>query len=91
MKELLFNTFERNGVPKHWYKSIVAEIEEEYGYTLDQDNPYFLLEHLNSKVMIAHDRQDSVVPFSDARKIASQRFRISRCEASVTDLQKKQK
>ena len=76
LKELLFNTFERNGIPKHWYTSIVAEIEEEYGYSMEHDNPFFLLEHLDSEVMIAHDRQDTVVPFKDASKIASQHSNI---------------
>ncbi len=76
LKELLFNAFEKNGVPRHWYKTIVAEIEEEYGYSMEHDNPYFLLERLDSKVMIAHDRQDRVVPFQDTSKIASQHSNI---------------
>lgn len=76
LQELLYNAFEKNGVPKHLYKAIVAEIEEEYGYSMEYDNPYFLLERLDSKVMIAHDRQDSVVPFQDTSKIASQHSNI---------------
>ncbi len=76
LKELLFNTFRENGVPRHWYKSIIAEIEEEYGYSIEQDNPYGLLEQLNSEVMIAHDRGDKMVPFKDASTIASRHSNI---------------
>ncbi len=76
LKELLFNTFRKNGVPKRWYTSIIAEIEEEYGYSIELDNPYSLLEHLNSEVMIAHDHGDTMVPFKDASNIASQHSNI---------------
>ena len=76
LKELLFNTFEKNGIPKHWYKCIITEIEDEYGYSIEQDNPYVLLEQLDIEVMIAHDRQDRAVPFKDASKIASQHSNI---------------
>jgi len=77
LKELLFNTFKENGIPQRLYKSIIAEIEEEYGYNLTQDNPYTLLEHLDSEVMIAHDQGDRMVPFKDANNIANQHSNIS--------------
>lgn len=76
LRELLFSAFEKNGVPGHWYKAIITEIEDEYGYSLEQDNPYLLLEQLNAELMIAHDHQDRVVPFTDATTIASQHSNI---------------
>jgi len=77
LKELLFNAFKENGIPRRLYKSIIADIEEEYGYSIDQDNPYILLQHLDSEVMIAHDQGDKMVPFIDASNIASQHSNIS--------------
>lgn len=76
LKELLYNTFEKNGVSKRWYTFIVEEIEKEYGYSMEHDNPYVLLEHLDSEVMIVHDRQDRVVPYQDSSKIANQHSNI---------------
>lgn len=77
LKELLFNTFEKNGVPNHLYTSIIAELEQEYGYSIERDNPYNLLEHLDSEVMIAHDRGDRMVSFTDASTIAGRNSNIT--------------
>lgn len=76
LRELLFNTFNKNGVPKRLYTSIMAEIENKYGYSLKQDNPYILLEHLDVDVLIAHDQKDRMVPFADAQTIASKHRNI---------------
>lgn len=76
LKELLFNTFKKNGVPRRLYTSIMTELENEYGYSLNQDNPYFLLERLNIDVMIVHDQKDRMVPFADAKTLASKHGNI---------------
>ena len=77
LRELLFNTFEKNGVPRHMYISIVAELEREFGYNMEDDNPYRLLENLDSEIMIVHDHSDKMVPYRDASTIAGKNSRIS--------------
>ncbi len=76
LKELLFNTFKGHGVPANLYESIIEEIEIQYGYSIEQDNPFFLLEKMDTRVMIAHDREDALIPFADARTIADRHSNI---------------
>ncbi len=77
LKEMLFTTFEKNGVPKNLYMSIIADLEQEFGYSLERDNPYNLLEHLNSELMVVHDHKDRMVPFADAFALAGQNSNIT--------------
>jgi len=76
LKELLFNTFIQNGIPEWLYHSIISDIEEEYRYNFEDDNPYILLENLNSDVMILHDRNDKMIPFAVARTISKEHSNI---------------
>jgi hypothetical protein len=55
---------------------IIGELEQEFDYSIERDNPYNLLEHLKSEVMIVHDRGDSMVPFGDAFTLASRHNNI---------------
>lgn len=77
LRELLYNTFEKNGVPRHLYISIIAELESEFGYSIEDDNPYRLLENLDSEVMIFHDHGDRLVPFADASALAGKNNKVN--------------
>ena len=72
LKEILFNTFNRQGVPKRLYQSLIAEMEKEYGYDLYQDNPYHLLKEIDSKVILVHDKDDRTIPYVDSKKLTDQ-------------------
>lgn len=76
LKELLFNTFKIHGVPTRLYQSIISDIETQYGYSIEHDNPFTLLQQMDAKIMIAHDRKDELIPFTDTRVIAGQRSTI---------------
>jgi len=76
LKELLFNTFKGHGVPSYLYNSIIGEIETEYGYSIERDNPFTLLEQMDTRVMIAHDQDDALIPYTDARTIADRHSNI---------------
>ena len=76
LRELLNNTFANHGVPAHLYQSIIREMEKEYGYSLEKDNPFDLLEQIKTRVMIAHDHDDALIPFADARMIAQRHEHI---------------
>lgn len=76
LKELLGNMFHGHGIPPRLYTSIIGEIEAQYGYSIERDNPFNLLEQLDAEVMIAHDREDELIPFTDARTIARRHSHI---------------
>ena len=76
LRELLNNTFANHGVPTRLYRSIIGAMEIDYGYSLEKDNPFDLLEQLGTKVMIAHDHDDALIPFADARMIAQRHDHI---------------
>ena len=76
LKELLYNTFKGHGVPTDLYKSLIGEIERKYGYSIERDNPFVLLEQMDTHLMIAHDREDALIPFADARAISDRHSNI---------------
>ena len=76
LKELLFNTFNNHCVPEKLYKSIIGEIETKYGYSIERDNPFLLLDQMDTRVMIAHDREDALIPFADAMALAERHSHI---------------
>jgi pimeloyl-ACP methyl ester carboxylesterase len=70
LKEILYNTFDRYGIPANLYRNMIASFEKKYGYSLDHDNPVRLLRDLNRPVFIVHDRDDKMIPYMDSRKAA---------------------
>jgi len=76
LRELLVNTFNLNGGPARLYRSIMAEPEAQYRYSLERVNPFTLLEKFNARVLIVHDLDDSLNPFADARSIAQRNSAI---------------
>jgi pimeloyl-ACP methyl ester carboxylesterase len=70
LRELLFNTFDSQGLPEVVYQTMIAELETYYGYHLYEDDPYTLLENVSSKIFIVHDRDDPTTPYMDSKTIA---------------------
>ncbi len=70
LQEILFNTFNRYGIPRRIYQKIIAEFEAQYGYSLHQDNPYRLIKDIDTPVLPIHDRNDRTVPYIDSKKTA---------------------
>ena len=66
LRELLFNTFDRYGVPKPLYSALIREFEIRFGYCLEWDNPDLLIGGLSGPVMIVHDEQDRTANFRDS-------------------------
>ncbi len=66
LRELLFNTFDRYGIPKSLYTGLIREFEKQFGYRLEFDNPDRLIGRLAGQVMIVHDEQDRTAKFSDS-------------------------
>ena len=70
LKEILYGTFEHHGIPKVVYRSIIAEMEESLGYTLEKDNPHLLVKDIKSELLIVHDRDDRTAPYEDSEEVS---------------------
>lgn len=70
LKEILFNTFNRCGIPDAIFESMIADLERRFGYDLSRDNPHLLIENLRQGLLVIHDQEDPLIPFSDARTAA---------------------
>jgi len=70
LKEILYGTFEHHGIPKVVYRSIIAEMEDAFGYTLEEDNPHLLVKDIKSELLIVHDREDRTAPYEDSEEVA---------------------
>jgi len=70
LKELMYNMFNRHGIPKTVYQRFIAGLEERYGYNMHQDNPYTLAKEISSKILIVHDKADPTTPYMDSKSLS---------------------
>jgi pimeloyl-ACP methyl ester carboxylesterase len=70
LREMLYNTFTRYGVPQWLYTSMISQLETRFGYGLDRDNPIQGAAKIRSRLLLVHDRNDPVTPFTDTRELA---------------------
>lgn len=70
LRQLLYNTFDNQGLPKIVYQTMIAELEACYGYSLYDDDPYRLLNMISSEVFIVHDKDDPITPYMDSKVLA---------------------
>ena len=70
LKEVLYNAFDRYGIPKDLYRHMITNLEHTYGYSLKRDNPVQLLPEVTSPILIVHDRNDRMIPYMDSKSIA---------------------
>ncbi len=66
VRDLLYDAFDRHGVPPGVYENIVAAYESRFGYSLERDDPHRRLDELRSPVLVIHDRSDSVIAYGDS-------------------------
>lgn len=79
LKEILYNTSTRYGVPRWLFTSILRRLEKRFGYCLDHDNPMQGAAKVRSRLLLIHDRDDTVTPLDDARELAEAHARIELC------------
>lgn len=77
LRELLYNTFDDHGIPKMIYQSLIAEIEETHGYSLDKDNPHLLVKDITSRFLIVHDREDRTAPYKDSNEVSKKHSNVT--------------
>ncbi|UCD90756.1 MAG: alpha/beta hydrolase, partial [Desulfobacterales bacterium] len=70
LRELVYNTFDNQGLPEMVYRTMIGELESYYGYNMYEDNPYTLLKTIASKIFIVHDKDDPTTPYRDSKIIA---------------------
>ena len=72
LAEVLCFYFDHIGVPKHLYHSLVKEYEDQFGYSMQHDNPSNLLKEINSRILIVHDKDDPTIPYFDSKELADE-------------------
>jgi pimeloyl-ACP methyl ester carboxylesterase len=77
LKEILYSTFDRYGIPADLYRQMIELMEQKYGYSLQRDNPFGLLAAVAHPVLIVHDRDDGMIPYADAAAAARNYAAIS--------------
>ena len=77
LRELLYDTFDSHGIPTMVYQSLIAEIEETLGYSLDNDNPHLLVKDITSKFLIVHDREDRTAPYEVSKEVSKQHSNVT--------------
>jgi pimeloyl-ACP methyl ester carboxylesterase len=78
LREILYSTFTRHGVPRWLFTSIINRLETRFGYRLDRDNPIQGVAKVRSRLLLVHDRNDTLAPFTDTEALAEShtRFRL---------------
>ena len=77
LREILHNTFTRYGIPRWLFSSILSQLETRFGYDLDHDNPIQGTAKIRSRLLLVHDRDDTVTPFTDSGRLAESRAHFS--------------
>lgn len=77
LTEMLYRGFDECGVPEPLYRNLVTELEDKYGYDVQTDNPRNLLERMQSKLLIIHDKDDAWVPYVESQAVASRYGNVS--------------
>jgi pimeloyl-ACP methyl ester carboxylesterase len=77
LTEMLLRGFDDCGVPAPLYRKLIKELENEYGYDVQRDNPRNLLERVQSKILIVHDKDDARVPYVESQEAASRHENVS--------------
>ena len=70
LAEVLCFYFDHIGVPKPLYQSLIQEYENQFGYSMQHDNPVNLLQEINSRILIIHDKDDPTIPYFDSQELA---------------------
>jgi pimeloyl-ACP methyl ester carboxylesterase len=68
----LFTAFEGFGIPAQVYRGVIGDFEQQYGYSLERDNPIRLLPVLEKPALIVHDRWDRTISYIESRRAAEQ-------------------
>jgi pimeloyl-ACP methyl ester carboxylesterase len=77
LTEMLYRGFDDCGVPETLYQKLIKELENEYGYDVQRDNPCNVLERMKSKILIVHDKEDKRVPYVESQEVSSRHENVA--------------
>ncbi len=72
LAEVLYSYFDHIGVPKPIYQNLITEYENQFGYSMQRDNPSHLLREIESRIIIVHDKNDPTIPYLDSKELADE-------------------
>ena len=72
LAEVLYCFFDEIGVPASIYQNLIGEYENQFGYDMYRDNPSNLLNEINSRVLIVHDKNDPTIPYVDSKRLSNE-------------------
>ena len=72
LAEVLYCFFNEIGVPAPIYQNLIEEYENQFGYDMYRDNPSNLLNEINSRVLIVHDKNDPTIPYVDSKELSNE-------------------
>jgi pimeloyl-ACP methyl ester carboxylesterase len=72
LQNILFTAFAGIGIPARIYRAVIAGFEQQFGYSLEKDNPIRLLPVLDKPVLLVHDRRDRTISYIESRRAAEQ-------------------
>ncbi len=77
LTEMLYRGFDDCGVPERLYQNLMKELENQYGYNMQRDNPRNLLERMKPRILIVHDKDDLKVPYVESQEVSSRHENVS--------------
>jgi pimeloyl-ACP methyl ester carboxylesterase len=70
VKEILYDSFGRFGMPEKILTQILQVYEKKYQYSIDTDNPIYLIPRFKSNALIIHDKHDKFTSYDYSVKAA---------------------
>lgn len=77
IKKILEDTFIYYGIPTSILYKLISEYEQVFSYSIKQDNPINLLKSIQQKLLIIHDTDDTITPYSESENISKTYTNIS--------------
>jgi pimeloyl-ACP methyl ester carboxylesterase len=77
LREILFGTFEKNGIPQTIYKTLISELEVKLGYDLLRDDPHLAVKTIPAEFLIVHDREDLTVSYDVSLEVSEKSANVT--------------
>jgi pimeloyl-ACP methyl ester carboxylesterase len=77
LQEILFGTFEKNGIPQTIYKTLISELEVKLGYDLLRDDPHLAVKTIPAEFLIVHDREDLTVSYDVSLEVSEKSANVT--------------
>lgn len=76
-RDNLFGSVERSGYSMRLFKTVIADVEQQYSYPLASVDPFNKLKHRSAKTIIVHDPKDRFAKFTESERAANEMAKVS--------------